>query len=171
MIAIADQQAKLDVLNAQLHDIEEKRRAIQDRLEDCRNRLTAANVDLAETHKAIAAGLKVEPNDLLTETRAVFEAQKSLDLLEGQSGQELADLDRQSEQLRAELIRARRIIQETKFADAVRRYQDALKPAVPVAAEIRELASVLGVQVPPQHASSMLLSPGTHVIGGVVIEL
>ena len=170
-MSTTEHQSRIDNLSAQLKEIDNERGEIRDTIDHAKQQLAQARADLAYTHRAIAEGKPVEADDLLAETRAVHEIEVTLADLEQQAGPNLASLDERAEQLRSELGKADDELKRSQLSEAVLAYQQALHDALPLADAVRRAASAAGVMLPWRDKPSILIDRGTHVAGGVVIEL
>ncbi len=172
MTEIERQESRIAAIGAQLEKIDAERRQLGADFETAETTLAQARNNLAGLQSRIAAGLPVEAQDLLTDTQAVNAAETGLTQLEQKSGHRLAKLTEEAEKLQREKSEAQRALQKAKLSDAVIRYQEALQHhCVPITAEIRSLAAICGVTLPPWGRPSLLADVGLHTIGGIVIEL
>lgn len=109
--------------------------------------------------------------DLVAAMRETARLKGALEKLKREVGPKLEKLNADESRLQAELTKVTRELHQAQLSDAVTRYQAALRQALPIADEIRRLAPVAGIVLPPSDEFNPLLERGTHVCGGIVIEL
>ncbi len=93
--------------------------------------------------------------------------------LERNAEPKLRALEKEQEHLQTELAKAARELNRARFSDAVIRYQEALRPAMPIADEIRALARRAGIALAPDDVPSCLLhrDPEFLNIAGYVLKV
>ena len=164
-------QARMDDLKSKLSSIDNERNEIQANIDHASSELAQARADLAGTQQRIATGQYVDANDLLDYTRAVYEIERTLADLEQQAGTKLAKLDDRAAPLKRELGKLDETIRREAFSAAVLAYQRALCEILPLADELIRQCARNRVQLPSYGDPSLLVMKGTHVLGGVVLEI
>jgi predicted nucleic acid-binding Zn-ribbon protein len=163
-------QTKIDNLSQHLADIDDQRRDIRDDIQHATERLAQAQHDLAKIHADLKAGKDVEGDDLLTATRDTADLEETLSHLQQTAGTRLAMLDDEAEKLSAQLIKASLEKRKADLSEAVRKYQEAMIAALPLADEVRRAAAAAGVILPKAGTPSVLVRPGPQLCGSLVFN-
>ncbi len=110
--------------------------------------------------------------DLAAAMRETAALKATLEKMKRETGPKLAKLDEEEIRLRDDLMRTNREIAKARLSGAVMAYQEALKAALPHSEAIKKYAYEAGVMLSrSDDGFDPLLQRGTHVCGGIVIEL
>ncbi|MHB8391726.1 MAG: hypothetical protein ACYDBH_19465 [Acidobacteriaceae bacterium] len=157
--------------HTQLTEINDERHEIQGALDHAAQELAQARADLTATQQRVAAGQPVDPQDLLDNTRLVFEIERALADLQQQAPGKLDALDEQAMPLKFELGKLDEAQRREAFSAAVMAYQNALCKLLPLADTLIKECRRNGVNLPLHGDPSLLVRTGTHVMGSVVLEI
>lgn len=164
---IAQHQARLAEIPKEMRELERAPERLQDQL--ARNRAEISDLtarirsgETGECDADLAAALREDPRI----DSALAEAERT-------TGSKLNKLRVEEQKLQDDLARMNREIAKTKLSEAVMAYQQALRAALPYSDAIKKYANEAGVIVSNSGDGfdPFPLERGTHVCGGIVIEL
>ncbi len=163
-MTIAKSEQRIEQLKTRLAEIEEERTEVEcdpDRAELQLAEAQAEEDRLSADIRSQALGTSAD--DLAAAMRKTAALKATLDKLKRETGPKLEKLNAEEQKLRDELTKATHDLNRAKFFDAVTRYEEAIRPAMLIADEIRALALLASV---PLERQSALLDRKYLTIGG-----
>jgi len=177
-MSIEAYQGRIEQLQAQLAEIAEQKAESNDAVTYAQEQLAEARAELdslnAEVRTQAAGGTTtVNAHELLEAMTTAARLEATVAEVEREAAPKLEALNREEERLRGELGAATRELNRARFHDAVIRYEAAIKPAMPIADEIRGLARKAGIALAPDDVPSCLLHryPEYLNIAGYVLKV
>jgi len=165
-------EERVSQIQARLTEIGKERVELERAPDRAERQLAEARAEVEDLTVRIKNGATGDHGaDLAAALREVARLEETVAELERSTAPKLDKLSAEEQKLRDDITRTNREIAKLKLSEAVMAYQAILRQALPHVEVIRTHAAAAGVILPYQHEQSILIERGTHVCGGIVIEL